>query len=467
MGDMAHHAKRNTSNRIVFLVITMSSFVTPFMGSAVNIALPSIGQEFGMDAVLLAWVTTSYLLAGTVFLLPFGRFADIYGRQKIFTYGIIIFTASSVLSALSISAVMLIAFRALQGIGGAMIFGTNVAILTSVFPAQERGKVLGINVAAVYLGLSLGPFLGGLLTQYAGWRSIFWLNLPLGLIIITYFFWKLKGERAEAKGEKFDLIGSLIYGLGIIALIYGLSLLPEISGALLTGIGVVGIMLFIWWETRTTSPILHMDLFRHNRVFAFSNLAVLVSYSATFAVAFLLSLYLQYVKGFSPQNAGLVLVAMPTVQAIFSPYAGQLSDRVSPQLLASAGMALTTIGLGLLVFLNQQTPVEFIVASLIVLGAGFALFSSPNTNAIMSSVENKFYGVASATISTMRQVGMMFSMGISMLIISLYVGRVEITPQYYAAFTMSLKTAFIIFTVLCFGGVFASLARSTAPKILK
>ncbi len=467
MGDMAHHAKRNTSNRIVFLVITMSSFVTPFMGSAVNIALPSIGQEFGMDAVLLAWVTTSYLLAGTVFLLPFGRFADIYGRQKIFTYGIIIFTASSVLSALSISAVMLIAFRALQGIGGAMIFGTSVAILTSVFPAQERGKVLGINVAAVYLGLSLGPFLGGLLTQYAGWRSIFWLNLPLGLIIITYFFWKLKGERAEAKGEKFDLIGSLIYGLGIIALIYGISLLPEISGALLTGIGVVGIMLFIWWETRTASPILHMDLFRHNRVFAFSNLAVLVSYSATFAVAFLLSLYLQYVKGFSPQNAGLVLVAMPTVQAIFSPYAGQLSDRVSPQLLASAGMALTTIGLGLLVFLNQQTPVGFIVASLIVLGAGFALFSSPNTNAIMSSVENKFYGVASATISTMRQVGMMFSMGISMLIISLYVGRVEITPQYYAAFTISLKTAFIIFTVLCFGGVFASLVRSTAPKILK
>jgi len=437
------------------------------MGSAVNIALPSVGQEFGMNAVLLAWVTTSYLLAGTVFLLPFGRFADIYGRKKIFTYGIIIFTASSVLSALSTSAVMLIASRILQGIGGAMIFGTGVAILTSVFPPRERGKVLGINVAAVYLGLSLGPFLGGLLTQYAGWRIIFWLNLPLGLIIITYLFWKLKGEWAEAKGEKFDLIGSLIYGLGIIALIYGLSLIPEISGALLTGIGVVGILLFIWWETRMASPILHMDLFRHNRVFAFSNLAVVISYSATFAVAFLLSLYLQYVKGFSPQNAGLVLVAMPTVQAIFSPYASRFSDRVSPQLLASAGMTLTTIGLGLLVFLNQQTPIGFIVASLIVLGTGFALFSSPNTNAIMSSVEKKFYGVASATIGTMRQVGMMFSMGISMLIISLYVGRVEITPQYHAAFTMSLKTAFIIFTILCFGGVFASLARGTAPKSLK
>ncbi len=173
------------------LLVTMSFFITPFMGSAVNIALPSIGQEFGMDAVLLAWITMSYLLAGTVFLLPFGRIADIHGRKKIFTYGMIIFTASSVLAALSVSGVMLIASRVLQGIGGAMIFGTGVAILTSVFPAAERGKVLGINVAAVYLGLSLGPFLGGLLTQYAGWRSIFWLNLPLGLIIISYLFWTL------------------------------------------------------------------------------------------------------------------------------------------------------------------------------------------------------------------------------------------------------------------------------------
>jgi EmrB/QacA subfamily drug resistance transporter len=461
---MAGHAERNTSNRIVLLVITTSFFLTPFMGSAVNIALPSIGQEFGMDAVLLAWITMSYLLAGTVFLLPFGRIADIHGRKKIFTCGMIIFTASSVLAALSISGGMLIASRVIQGIGGAMIFGTGVAILISVFPAAERGKVLGINVAAVYLGLSLGPFLGGLLTQYAGWRSIFWLNLPLGLIIISYLFWKLKEEWAEAKGEKFDLSGSVIYGLAVIALIYGFSLLPEISGAVLTGIGVAGMLLFIRWETKTASPILHMDLFRHNWVFAFSNLAVLISYSATFAVAFLLSLYLQYVKGFTPQSAGLVLVAMPTVQAIFSPYAGRLSDRISPQLLASAGMALTTIGLGLLVFINRQTSIGFIVASLIMLGAGFALFSSPNTNAIMSSVAKKSYGVASAMIGTMRQVGMMFSMGISMLIISLYVGRVEITPEYHAAFTMSLRTAFIIFAVLCFGGIFASLARGKTPK---
>ncbi len=461
---MTQATSGETNYRIVLAIITMGSFLTPFMGSSINIALPSIGREFSMDAVLLAWVATAYLLAATVFILPFGRAADIYGRKKIFTAGILTFTASSGLAALSTSAAMLIAARVLQGIGGAMTFGTSVAILTSVFPVEERGKALGINVAAVYVGLSLGPFLGGLLTQHAGWRSIFWLSLLLGLPVIIYLLWKMKGEWAEARGERFDLSGSLVYGVAIIALIYGLSRLPELTGALLIGGGAAGIIVFTWWESRTPSPILHMSLFRHNRVFAFSNLAVLISYSATFAVAFLLSLYLQYVKGFSPQSAGIILVAMPTVQAVFSPFAGRLSDRISPQIIASAGMAITAAGLGLLISISEQTAVGFIVASLLVLGFGFALFSSPNTNAIMSAVEKRHYGVASATIGTMRQVGMMFSMGISMLIISLYLGKVEITPEYHAVFTSSLRTAFLIFAVLCSGGVFASLARGRAGR---
>jgi len=429
------------------------------MGSSINIALPSIGREFNMDAVLLAWIATSYLLSATVFLLPFGRIADIYGRRRIFTWGIVIYTISSLLSALSTSAAMLIAFRIVQGIGGAMIFGTGVAILTSVFPVEERGKALGINVASVYIGLSLGPFLGGLLTQHFGWRSIFLANLPLGAIIITSLFWKLKGEWAEAKGEKFDLSGSIIYGVAVIALIYGLSLLPAMSGVGAIVVGVLGIAAFIWWEMKVASPVLHMNLFRNNRVFAFSNLAALINYSATFAVAFLLSLYLQYTKGFSPQSAGLVLVSMPVVQAIFSPLAGRLSDRIAAQILASVGMALTTVGLILLTFLDQNTAIGFILVSLVILGFGFAFFSSPNTNAVMSSVERRSYGVASATVATMRQVGMMFSMGTAMVIFAIYIGRVEITPEYYLVFTRGVKVAFIIFAALCFGGIFASLAR--------
>jgi len=447
------------NKRAALLVVTLASFLAPFMGSSVNIALPTIGQEFLMDAVMLSWVATSYLLVAAMFLVPFGKISDVYGRKKMFSYGILLYTFSSFLCVLSTSAPMLICFRILQGIGSAMIFGTGVAILTSVFPSGERGKALGINVAAVYLGLSLGPFLGGFLTQHFGWRSIFLANVPLGLIIITVVFWKLKGEWAEAEGEKFDFIGSIIYSLSLVAIMYGFSLLPAMSGVGLVLIGALGFLSFCRWEMKVKNPVLDINLFRNNTVFALSNLAALVNYSATFAVTFLLSLYLQYIKALSPQNAGLVLASQPVVMAIFSPFAGRLSDRVEPRIIASIGMALTAIGLLLFIFLNEKTTLEFVVSSLILLGFGFALFSSPNTNAVMSSVERRFYGVASATLGTMRLTGQMLSMGIAMLTFAVYIGKVQITPQYYPLFLTSIKTAFIIFAVLCFGGIFASLAR--------
>jgi EmrB/QacA subfamily drug resistance transporter len=447
------------NKRSALLVATLGSFLTAFMGSSVNIALPSIGREFAMDAVLLSWVATSYLLAAAMFLVPLGRIADIHGRKRIFTLGILIYTVSSFLSAISTSAIILICFRISQGIGGAMIFGTGIAILTSVFPVGERGKALGINVAAVYLGLSLGPFLGGFLTQHLGWRYIFLANLPLGGLIMTFIFWKLKGEWAGAKREKFDFTGSIIYSLTLIAIMYGFSLLPAMSGVWLVFMGVLGILAFIRWEMKVESPVLNMNLFRNNTLFAFSNLAALINYSATFAVSFLLSLYLQYTKGLSPQNAGLILVSRPLVQAIFSPFAGRLSDRIEPRIVASLGIVLTLVGLLLFTFLNEKTTLEFIVASLILLGFGFALFSSPNTNAVMSSVEKGFYGVASGTLGTMRLIGQMLSMGIAMLMFALYIGRVQITPEHYPLFLGSVKVAFIIFSVFCFGAIFASLAR--------
>jgi len=454
----------NNNNNIVdkrtaLLVATLASFSTPFMSSSVNIALPSIGKEFSMDAVLLNWVATSYLLAAAMFLVPFGKMADIHGRKKIFLYGISIYTFSAFLSAISTSAITLICFRILQGIGSAMIFGTGVAILTSVFPIGERGKVLGINAAAIYLGLSLGPFLGGVLTQHFGWRSIFLVNVPLGLVIIIFAFWKLKGEWAEARGEKFDFIGSMVYSISLAAIIYGFSLMPAMSGVWLVLGGIFVLLLFVRWETKVENPVLDINLFRNNTVFAFSNLAALINYSATFAVAFFLSLYLQYIKALSPQNAGLILVSQPIVMAIFSPFAGRLSDRFEPRIIASTGMALTVVSLSLFTFLNEKTTLEFVVASLILLGFGLALFSSPNTNAVMSSVERRFFGVASATLGTMRLTGQMLSMGIAMLIFAIYIGKVQITPQYYSPFLTSMKTAFIVFAVICFIGIFASLAR--------
>ncbi len=458
-GDIQMEIDRSINKRSTLLVTTLGSFLIPFMGSSINIALPSIGKEFALNAVLLSWVTTSYLLTVGIFLVPFGRIADIYGREKIFFYGFVIYTLSSFLSAMATSPFFLIASRILQGIGASMTFSTGVAILMSVFPAGERGKVLGINVAAVYLGLSCGPFLGGLLTHYFGWRTIFLINVPFGLLIIFFTFWKLKGEWTEARGEKFDFIGSILYSFTLVTVMYGFSLLPGIWGAFFILLGVIGVWAFVKWEIKSESPVFDIDLFRNNKVFAFSNLAALINYSAIFAVSFLLSLYLQFIKGLNPHEAGMILICQPIVQAVFSPFAGRLSDRIEPRMVASTGMALTTVGLALFIFLDEKTKISSIIASLILIGFGLGLFSSPNTNAVMSSIERKFYGVASGILGTMRTTGNMFSMGIVMLIFSLYIGRIQITPSYYLLFIKSVKSAFIIFTSLCLAGIFASLSR--------
>ena len=454
-----HYNNVKTSKQAALFVATMTSFLSPFMGSSVNVALPTIGREFSMEAIQLSWVATSFLLAASIFLIPFGRLADIYGRKKIFLRGVFVFTISSVLTAMSISGLMIILCRALQGIGASMIFGTGVAILTSVFPAGERGRVLGINVAAVYIGLSLGPFIGGLITQHLGWRYIFWMNLPLGFLILAVGFWKLKGEWAEAKGSRFDYASALILGFALVLLMYGFSRLTSITGAILTTSGIIVLVFFVMYELKIESPLVDIKLFRNNTVFAFSNMAALINYSATFAISFLLSLYLQYIKGLSPQQAGFVLVTQPIIQAFFSPIAGRISDKIEPRTVASLGMALTCAGLILLTFLGDDSTLRFIILCLIILGLGFALFSSPNTNAIMGSVEKQFYGVASAMVSTMRNMGMMFSMGIVMIIFAIYIGQVKIVPECYPFFVKSVRVAFVVFAVICFGGIFASLAR--------
>jgi EmrB/QacA subfamily drug resistance transporter len=448
-----------TIKRSALLVATLGSFLTPFMVSSINIALPAIGAEFRMSAVLLSWVPTSYILSAAMFLVPFGRLADIHGRKRFFAYGMWIFTLSSLFAAFSPSVMVLITFRVLQGIGGALIFGTGMAILTSVYPATERGRVFGINVAAVYLGLSLGPVLGGFLTQQYGWRSIFLVNVPLGVMVLYLVATKLKLEWAEAKGEPFDFIGSLLYVFTLVVLMSGLSLLPALNGIWLVLTSIVGIAFFIRWETQARSPLLNMNLFLHNATFAFSNLAALINYSATFAVTFLMSLYLQYIKGFTPQYAGMVLIAQPIMMAAFSPLAGRLSDTIEPRIVASIGMAFTTAGLLLFTIIGPDTHLGFIITGLLLLGFGFALFSSPNTNAVMSSIEKRFYGVGSATLGTMRLVGQMLSMGIAMVIFAFSIGSARITPEYYPQFLTSIKTAFMIFSALCFGGIFASLAR--------
>lgn len=454
---------KNNVRTPALLIAIISSFITPFMSSAINIALPAIGSEFLTDAILLSWIPTSFLLASAIFAVPFGRIADIYGMKKVFTYGMIIFTFSSFLCAIAPSDISLIAFRVIQGIGTAMVFVTGLAIVTSVYPPQERGKAIGFTIGAVYVGLSLGPALGGIMTQYIGWRSLFYLMIPVGIIVIALTLWKLKGEWAACKGETLDIPGTILYSIALLTFMLGFSELPGIYGILMIIIGVIGLIAFVMLELRVKIPVFDMKLFK-NRIFGFASLAALINYMATFAVVFFLSLYLQYIRGFDAQSAGIILIAQPVIMAILAPIAGRLSDRYDPRIIATIGMSLSTLGLAQFIFLDTNTDVIFILSGLIVLGAGFGLFSSPNTNAIMGSVERRFLGIASATVSTMRLIGQTLSMGIAILIFSLFIGKVVIAPENYPALLSSIQIGFIIFTVLCFVGIFVSLAGRTIGK---
>ncbi len=433
--------------------------MTAFMGSAINIALPLIGKEFNSSAVLLSWLATAYLLTAAVLLVPVGKLSDIYGRTKFLKYGIILFSAGTLLCGISGSDIILLVFRLFQGAGSAMIFTTSTAILVSAFPPNERGKILGINITSVYVGLSSGPFIGGLITHYLDWRYIFYTTFLLGIITALMLFIWLKTEWKEAEQEKFDVIGSVVYVLSLTALMLGLTFLPKISGiALLTG-GIIVLLVFFKIEEGKPNPVFNVKVFLSNRTFTFSNLSALINYSATFAIGFLMSLYLQNIKALSPQDAGLILVTQPLMMALLSPLAGRLSDKIEPQIVSSSGMAILTIGLVVFVFLSPEFGIIPIVLNLAWLGLGFALFSSPNVNAIMSSVEKRYYGVASSTLASMRMIGQMFSMGIVIVIFSLLIGKAEITAENQPAFLSSIKTAFILFSILSFIGVFTSLSR--------
>jgi MFS family permease len=444
-------------------VTTVSAFCTSFANSSVNVALPLIGSEFHLGGVGLNWVVTAFLLTSSIFVMPMGKVGDLYGRQKVFLWGSVIFGAGSAATWLVPGPEALIAARVIAGVGGSMVFGTAMALLVAAYPTTERGRVVGINVAMVYIGLSAGPALGGLITHAWGWRSLFAVHAALAVVVVVVTVLGLKGDDRSHQEGKFDYAGSALFAVGLLLLLLGLSDPVSPTGIGLMAAGVVLLGGFWWYESRASHPILPVAFFTKNPVFAFSNLAALLSYGATFAVAFFLSLYLQVVRGLSPAEAGLLLITQPIVQAVFSPFAGRLSDKVSAGALASTGMAVTALGLVGLAFLQASTPLGWVVAALALLGLGFGLFSSPNTSAILGSVERQYLGVASATVSTMRGVGMMLSMGLALALLALFLGQAGISAANSDAFLAAQRWGFGTAAVLCTLGIAASLARGRSP----
>jgi EmrB/QacA subfamily drug resistance transporter len=453
--------KFETEKKILFLCV-LTSFLVAFMASALNLALPSIEKEFQVSATLLTWIVTGFILSTAAFILPFGRLGDLKGLKPVFIIGTGIYTVSAIFCSFSGDFWFLMGSRLIQGAGAAMIFASSNALLSVSFPPGKRGAVLGINTASIYLGLSLGPVLGGFLTQF-GWRTIFLFVSFFGtLAFVLELIW-LKASLKEAPKSgrgKFDLFGSLLYGVSIVLIVLGLSNSKYWEYPVLSLFGLILFTAFLVRQSRIKWPLLDLRLFSRNPPFAFSNLAAFINYAATNSMAVLMSLYLQVVKGLPPHISGLILVSQPIVQAVFSPISGRLSDRLEPRVIASLGMGLSGVSLLLFSFMDGSSPMWLVAGNLSLMGLGFGLFAAPNTNAIMNSTRRENYGIASSILGTARLLGQSFSLMAVTFIFSLFLGNSQVSENP-SAFLSSFKTAFLFFSALSVVGVFSSLARGT------
>ena len=444
-----------SKNKVLFIVM-ITAFLTPFTSSALTLSLPSMGQDFGAAASELGWVLEIFLLASIVSLLPMGHLADRFGKRRVLLLGAALFTAASLAAAFAPNLAALLVLRCLQGLGAAMMFATNLSILTLVFPKEERGRAMGWNVALIYVGLALGPVIGGVLNYYLGWRSIFFVIAFVGAVSVLSIHSFLRQEWREVAEASHDFIGTALYGGAVVLTMYGLSELvhvPVAAGALL--VGLVLFAVFLWRERRLDAPLFPLRLFAESRAFSLSTLAALLNYCATFAMSFLLSIYLQSVLGISSREAGLLLLLQPVIMAAFSPHMGRLSDRYPPARIASIGMGIIAVGLfalAAIVHLRLTLPV---VPAIALVGAGFACFAAPNNNAIMSAVPKRDYSLASSMLVTARHVGQVLSVALVTALLSVDWG----ISSACGALARNITIALLVMAVLCLVGIAPSVAR--------
>ena len=451
---------RFTEKSIVLIVVWLSAFGMPIMLSATNVAVPVIANQFNLSATQITWIPMAYLMASAMFVLTFGRLADIVGRKRIFFFGLLILSLSSIFAALATTGSMLLLGRAFQGFGAAMLYATQTAMVSSVYPAKERGKAIGITLAAVYLGLALGPTLGGIVMQYLSWRFNFVLHIPL-IIIIMILITKVP-EDSELKlteNFNFDKVGSSLYAASIGLLCFGVSNLPDLSSLLLLILFIVTAALFIKHSLRSSFPIWDLRIFASNTMLTRSCLASFLMYAATYSNVVILSLYLQDLRQLSPSQAGLIMSIQPGTMAILSATLGRLSDVIEPRFLATIGMVISAFSLFSLSFLASGELSAYFLISLVFIGVGFSLFSSPNTHAIMSSVTRKNYGLASGTAATTRVLGQLSSMFLISFSLSFIVGDQLITEETLPALLDAIELSFFIAGFVCLLGALLSVTR--------
>ncbi len=445
----------------VLLTVCVGQFMVPLMLTAVGVALPSIGREFHASAQQLGLVEQVYILSPAISMLTFGRLGDLIGRVKVFLAGLILFTVVTTSLGLVQSIRMLIVLRSLQGIGASLILSGSMALVVSAFPVEVRGQKIGIVSAFTYSGLSSGPVLGGFITSHMGWRYVFWLVVPFGIAASILCLTRMRGDWRIAQNQKMDWRGSVVYAVGVALVMLGAPHLSQgATGITMMITGFALVVFFGFRETRVPDPLLDVALLVKNKMFALSCLAAMGSYAATFGLTFFMSLYLQYAMDLSPFNAGFVLLLQPVTQMLVSPLAGKITDRVGAVKVANVGIAATCIGLLMVALtVGRSASVPLIALELVLIGTGFGVFITPNTVAIMGSVESHQYGMASGMIGTVRTIGMVTSMTTITLVLSLFMGGEAITKTTLPLYITSMKTGLIAFAAFSFLGAGLSLGR--------
>ena len=467
---------------IVLSVTTIGALMAAIDSTIVILGLPDMMVKLHADLVEMIWVIMGYILVSTVFLLTFGRIADMFGRVRLYNLGFVVFTVGSALCGLSANAGQLILARLVQGSGAAMLVVNSVALLTEAFPPDQRGRALGINAITFAAGGVIGPILGGFILTAANWRWIFWINVPIGIFGAVWGYLALHELSARAKGERFDVLGAVSFSLGLVAILGALTLGIQLGFSsapilVMFGIFVAALLFFLWWERRAKNPVLDLKLFS-NRVYSFSVVAASMQSLAMFAVNFLIVFYLQGVRGYDPLQAAILLIPFPLVLAVTAPLSGVLADRIGARIPATAGLLVQAAALYWFAQITTTTPLVQIGVALAVMGLGGGLFFSPNTSAAMNSAPRTRLGIASATLATLRQVGMVTSFALALAVaasslpnnvmMQLFVGtNVQLGSAVMQEFVIGMHSAFMVSFVLCLVAAAFSLVRGREDRRLQ
>ncbi|MEM0134779.1 MAG: MFS transporter [Thermoplasmatales archaeon] len=461
------------SKRLVLTTTSMAAFITPFLSSAIAFAVPRIGVSFHLNFVQVALIPMAFLIPLASFMIFFGRVSDDVGRVRIFRVGLAIFGISSIAASFSSSFIFLIAMVFLAGTGSAVLSTNSTAIVSYVYSGGGRGFALGINAMSVYLGLTFAPFLGGILIEYIGWRSLFLFSGPVGFAALALSVVSLRNLEIRGATTRSGILGASFLA-GTIMALTAYVVLGDVTGFIrsvyILPVAAVFIVLFIRYGLHGKGEAIPSGMLKENRTFAASNLTALLNYLSTFSIVFVFSIYLQVILHVSPFLSGILILPEPVFMVALSPVAGKLSDRFGSRVIASAGMAiigLSFIGLYIIHPL-YSTTILILLASI---GIGFGLFSAPNTNSVMGSVSRDNSGTASGFLGTMRFMGQLFSIVLATMIISAYIPRsltvgmfsgtvITITPQYFSSFSQGFRIVMIISAALSLVGAFTSLLKN-------